>query len=100
MSVPDPITVELEAVEAEWLARLADFLDLRDLGPIPSGLRRIRDAYTAAAPEAQEEPSWWRGEPVYDLDGRDVSACDYCRAIQTRDWQAADYAACTCGRRA
>ena len=41
---PDPITVELEAVEAEWLARLADFLDLRDLGPIPSGLRRIRDA--------------------------------------------------------
>lgn len=97
---PDPITVELEAVEAEWLARLADFLDLRDMGPIPSGLRRIAAAYKAAAPEAQEEPDWWRGEPVYDLDGRDVSACDYCRAIQTRDWQAADYAVCTCGRRA
>ena len=99
MSVPDRICVELTPTEAEWLTRLTDFLSDDD-GAIPSGLRKIRAAYTAAAPEAQEEPSWWRGEPVYDLDGRDVSACDYCRAIQTRDWQAADYAVCTCGRQA
>lgn len=37
-------------------------------------------------------------ERVYDLTGRDVTGCDYCEAVQMRDWETLDYGHldCTC----